>query len=393
MPFSRGGGGEKPMSDAQGRTIRLGVIGTGLAVEQLHWPALRRMPDKFTIAAFANHTRPKAEHFAAYTGASMDDFHADYHDLLKRDDVEATLISLPISLLYEAARASLAAGKDVICEKPPGGDEAEGRAFFALEAAYPDRTVLIAENVFYRDDVRQARALLDAGAIGRIHAMTWRRANQIVPKPGNFSETPWRHKAAYRGGAHLDGGVHQVAQMRMLCGDVQRVSGEVQQANATLDAPSDLTLNLRFVGGAIGSYSAVYPDVWVPPEPDEMRVYGTGGTLTVGGKRVCVYRPDQSVEEHRFEGIDGGYYGEFLNFHEAVVHGAPVVSTIRQSVLNMLVVLRGLDAAESGRVIPLDDAPGGLSAWAVPLWQPYGATGLFDGLPGSCTVETGRGEG
>jgi predicted dehydrogenase len=24
--------------------IRLGVIGTGLAVEQLHWPALRRTP-------------------------------------------------------------------------------------------------------------------------------------------------------------------------------------------------------------------------------------------------------------------------------------------------------------------------------------------------------------
>ncbi len=45
--------------------IRLGVIGTGLAVERLHWPALVQMPDRFTIAAFANHTRPKAEHFAS----------------------------------------------------------------------------------------------------------------------------------------------------------------------------------------------------------------------------------------------------------------------------------------------------------------------------------------
>ncbi len=380
------------MSSTQGRTIRLGVIGTGLAVEQLHWPALKRMTDKFAFTGFANHTREKAEHFASYTGANMRDYHADYHDLLRRDDVEAVLISLPISLLYEAARASLEAGKHVICEKPPGGDEDEGRAFLALETAYPDRVILIAENVFYRDDVRQARALLDAGAIGRLHAMTWRRANQIVPKPGNFSETPWRHKPAFRGGAHLDGGVHQVAQMRMLCGDVERVAGEVQRSNATLDAPSDLALNLRFVGGAIGSYSAVYPDIPLPPEPDEMRLYGTDATMIVGGKQVRVFRPNGTIETHRFEGTDGGYYGEFLNFYEALAQNAPVVSTVHQSFLNMLVVLRGLDAAERGEVVSLTDAPGGLSAQPLSLWKPYGAAGLFDGLPGTLSVETRQGD-
>ncbi|HEY8291658.1 MAG TPA: Gfo/Idh/MocA family oxidoreductase, partial [Thermomicrobiales bacterium] len=102
------------------RLVRLGVIGTGLAVEQLHWPALVRMPERFVIAAFANHSRPKAEHFAGYSGASMAEYHADYHDLLRRDDVEAVLISLPIPLNYQVTRECLAAGKHVICEKPTG---------------------------------------------------------------------------------------------------------------------------------------------------------------------------------------------------------------------------------------------------------------------------------
>ena len=62
------------------RPIRLGVIGTGLAVEQLHWPALKQMPERYRIVAFANHTRPKAEHFVSYTGASMDDYHQDYRE-------------------------------------------------------------------------------------------------------------------------------------------------------------------------------------------------------------------------------------------------------------------------------------------------------------------------
>ena len=49
------------MSENTARPIRLGIIGTGLAVERLHWPALVQMPDRFTIAAFAKHTRPNAE--------------------------------------------------------------------------------------------------------------------------------------------------------------------------------------------------------------------------------------------------------------------------------------------------------------------------------------------
>jgi predicted dehydrogenase len=376
------------------RAIRLGVIGTGLAVEQLHWPALRRMSDRFVIAAFANHTRPKAEYFAAYSGASMDDWYADYRDLLRRDDIEAVLISLPIPLNYAVTRDCLAAGKHVICEKPAGADEREGRAFLALESEFPGPKVLIAENCFYRDDLRLARSLLDGGVIGRVHLMTWRMVNQTIPRPGQFSSTPWRHDPAYRGGAHLDGGVHHTATIRMLCGDAARVHGEIQRANSTIDAPSDLTLNLRFVSGAIGNYTACYPEISVPPEPNTLRLYGTNGVLALGGqpgtRLVSIYHPDGTVEEYRFEGIDGGYYGEFLNFFEAIRAGAPVVGTIGQTFQNMLIVLRGLDSAEQGRAVSLDDAPGGRAAASVPLWRPDGATGLFDGLPGHSTHETRR---
>ncbi len=374
------------------RSVRLGVIGTGLAVEQLHWPALVRMPERFTIAAFANHSRPKAEHFAGYSGASMADYYADYHDLLRRDDVEAVLISLPIPLNYRVTRDCLAAGKHVICEKPAGVDEAEGRAFVALQTEYPDRTALIAENCFYRDDLRLARSLLDADTIGRVHLMTWRMVNQTVPVPGRFSSTPWRHHPAYRGGAHLDGGVHHTAQMRMLCGNVRQVNGAIQSANATIDAPSDLTLTLWFADGAIGTYAACYPDIPVPPESNEMRLYGTAGVMALSGqgssRQIAIYRPDGNVEEHRFEGIDSGYYSEFLNFYEAIMHDAPVVATIEQNFQNMLIVVRGLDSAEQGRVVALDDAPDGPAVADVPLWRPQGASGLFDGLPGQYTAHT-----
>ena len=363
------------------RPIRLGIIGTGLAVEQLHWPALKQMPERYRIVAFANHTRPKAEHFASYTGASMDDYHQDYRELLRRDDVEAVLVSLPIPLSYPITRDCLRAGKHAVCEKPAGADLAQGRDFLALERDYPDQRVLVAENFFYRDDLRLARSLLDEGAIGRLHAMSWRVVSRLVPAPGKFSSTPWRHRPQYRGGPHLDGGVHHTAQIRLLCGDVARVHGEVQDANTTHGGPSDLTLNLRFVSGAIGSYTALYPDLAVPTEPNEMRLYGTEAVMALANRRVAIHRPDGSVEEHWVEGADGGYYNEFRDFYDAVVHGVPLVGSIAQSFHNMLIVLHGLDSAERGQAVAVTEAPAGLAVTSVPLWRPRGAAGLFDGLP------------
>lgn len=379
------------MSSAAPRPIRLGIIGTGLAVEQLHWPALRQMPDRFVVAAFANHTRPKAEHFAGYSGASMDDYYQDYHDLLRRDDVETVLISLPIPMNYGVTREALAAGKDIVCEKPPGVNQAEGQQFLALADEFPDRKILIAENFFYRDDLRLARSLLDSGTIGRLHLLAWRNVSRLVPRPGTFSSTPWRHDPGYQGGPHLDAGVHHTAQIRLLCGDVNRVHGEIQDANDTHGGPSDLTLTLRFVSGAIGGYTASYPALAIPPEPNEMRLYGEQGVMVLSNRRVTVYRPEQPTEEHRLAEGDGGYYNEFLNYYDAVVHGAPIVGTIAQSYHNMLIMLKGLESAEHGEALILDDAPGGLSAKSVPLWKPHGAQGLFDGLPGRIVTETREG--
>ena len=377
------------MADAKasGSPIRLGIIGTGLAVEKLHWPALRQMPDRYRIVAFANRGRPNAETFSAFSGTPMDAYVPDYQDLLRRDDVDAVLISLPIPLNFPVTQAALEAGKHVVCEKPAGKDLAEGRAFVELAARHPDKVVLIAENFFYRDDLRLARSLLDEGRIGRVHLVSWRQVSQLVPKPGEFSSTPWRQRPAYEGGPHLDAGVHHAAQLRFLCGDADRVAGEIQDANTTHGGPSDLTLSLRFVGGAVGNYTAAHPELAVPHEPNELRLYGTEAVMTVGQDGTRIFRPDGTVEAYRVEGADGGYSNEFLNFAEAVVDGAAIVGTVAQSFRNMELILGGLESARRGETVAIGPWPAPLAATAVPLWRPAGAAGLFDGLSATVTRE------
>jgi len=375
---------------ADNRLVRLGVIGTGLAVEKLHWPALKRMPDRFQIVAFANHTRPKAERFAAYTGTPMSAYHQDYHDLLRRDDVDAVLISLPIPLNYPVSRDALHAGKHVICEKPAGANLAEGRAFVDLAAAHPEQLILIAENFFYRDDLRLARSLLDQGRLGRLHLAAWRTVSQLVPRPGDFSSTPWRHHPHYDGGPHLDAGVHHAAQLRLLCGDVDRVAGEIQHANTTHGGPSDLAMTLRFVSGAAGSYTAAYPEFPVPPEPNELRLYGTDAVMTVARNAVTLHIPDGTAEIHRVDGSDGGYFNECLNFHQALTEDSPVLATVAQSYRNLQLILAALASAEQGTSVPIDPWPDRLTPNAVPLWHPHNAPDPFATLPATVTHEIAR---
>ncbi|GAA1292608.1 hypothetical protein GCM10009609_71660 [Pseudonocardia aurantiaca] len=375
------------MGASEAGPIRLGLIGTGLAVEKLHWPALRRLPDRYVVTAFADRSVTQGERFSDYSAVDMAGFTPDHHRLLARDDVDAVLISVPIPSLYQVAEDSLAAGKDVLCEKPTGTDEEQARAFLALEQRHPDHTILIGENYLYRDDIRHARALLDDGAIGKLHLMAWRRAGHLVPRAGSFTSTPWRHQPQYRGGVYLDAGVHDIAQIRMLCGDITRVHAAVQWVNSTIDSPSDLTLNLTFAGGAIGNYTSTYSEIPIPEEPNDMRLYGTEGVLVLSGpeseRRVTLSRPDGTTQTDVFRGIDSGYFAELCNFSDALRHGEPVIGTVRQSVANMLVVLRALDSAEQGAVMALDRD---LETGGVPLWRPRGASGLFDGLPGERTA-------
>lgn len=367
--------------------IRLGIIGTGLAVEKLHWPALRQMPDRFTVTAFSNRGLENAEHFSTYSGIGMQGFVPDYRDLLHRDDVDAVLLSVPIPLNKKLIQEGLESGKHVIAEKPPGMTEDEAWELFRIEAEHPNQRLLVAENHFYRDDVRLARSLVDQGVLGRLHLVSWRNISQTVPRDGWFPGIAWRQQATYPGGPHLDAGVHHMAWIRMLAGDVGHVSGEVQDANSTHAGPSDLTLNLKFVNGAIGSYTGAYPELPTPPESNDLRLYGTEGVLTVRAGEILVYRPGQ-IDQYVVEATDQpwytggynafhrGYYNEFVNFHEAIMHNAPISGSLLQSIRTMEIILKGIASAESGESMRMDTSRAPLLLKPVHLWRPYDLEGL-----------------
>jgi predicted dehydrogenase len=195
----------------------------------------------------------------------------------------------------------------------------------------------------------------------------------------------------YRAGPQLDAGVHHIAQIRMLCGDVQELQAYIQYANPTLGGPSDMTLNLHFASHAIGNYVGAHLPIPVSAEPNDMRLYGASGSLRITNREVRLTRVDGGSTQYVVES-DGGYYNQLLNFYDAVVYDEPIVGTVAQSYHNMLIVMRAMDSAEAHQPMAISDPPGGLQALGVPLWRPRGSADLFAGLPTRVTEQVTEAE-
>jgi predicted dehydrogenase len=116
-----------------------------------------------------------------------------------------------------------------------------------------------------------------------------------------------------------------------------------------------IILNLRFKNGIIGSL--LYSGAIQTREDSSIqgRVCGTKGTIELyNGRAVLTEGPDQKaqvIEDYKVADYDGGYFGEFLNFYEAIREGAKVVSTAEEALKDFTLIMRALDSAESGNTI------------------------------------------
>src|SRR4051794_26667236 len=96
-------------NEKQVNPIRLGIIGSGLAVRHLHWPALQRLREQFTVVQCADVAEKTLQETAALVGCGNTTL--DYHAVLANPDVEAVLLSLPIHLTAQLIEESARAGK------------------------------------------------------------------------------------------------------------------------------------------------------------------------------------------------------------------------------------------------------------------------------------------
>jgi predicted dehydrogenase len=209
-------------------------------------------------------------------------------DLLRHAPVDALAITTSPEFHASLGIAALQAGLDVLVEKPIALTIRQGRDLVAA-ARQCGRKLAVAEN-YRRDPVnRLAKALIDAGAIGR--------PVLAIQSSAGWGEqviiTPWRHQKRACGIA-IDMGVHYTDILEYLLGPVERVGGlgtvvdTVRRDSAGQEHPADaedLVIGvMRFASGALGNL--VLHLAGRGQEHFTRLVYGTAGSLSIPGDRT-----------------------------------------------------------------------------------------------------------
>jgi predicted dehydrogenase len=294
------------------KKVRLGIIGCGIIVNNAHWPAIKSLPRHFQITAVCNRTEPKAKAFAKLAGNVP--YTLDYRELLKRDDVDAVDIAGPIALNYELIKNALAAGKHVIAEKPLAGNIADARKLVRLAPRYK-RTIIIAENSRYRLLTHRAKDLLESGIIGKPYAVIWNVLLDVTPD-NKYAMTWWRKNPTHFGGFVTDGGVHNIATLRILLGEIVRGSSWCRSVNPDIGRPDTFSLQFetdRNISGVLNIFFSARG-----LSEHALLVMGTAGTMRIENETITIKRTGRA-DKVILVADRGGFRQEFLAFHDKIV--------------------------------------------------------------------------
>ena len=327
--------------------IRLALIGAGIFAAEAHVPALQKLQDSFEIAAIYSRSQASATKLAAQLPYQVDTY-TDLSAVLARADLEAVNILLPIEVMPGVVELALQAGKHVISEKPIAPDVATGRRLLETYRRYPEQVWMVAENWRYEAIFEQAAEVLSQGQIGRPWLCYWAMHTPITPD-NKYYHTGWRRSGGVPGGFVLDAGVHHMAVLRLLLGEIAEVSAIKAQIRPDLPPTDTLSATLRFENGVIGTYLASYATQ--APWPPALHIVGDLGSLRIQRHVLEVTRQGTTrnipIDDHQ------GVEAELAGFAAAVRAGQIHRNTPQQALQDVAVIEAMLRSAETGeRVTP-----------------------------------------
>lgn len=287
------------MSDStNSQAIGAVVVGTGFGLFT-HVRALRDAG--FDVRAIVGRNRQRTVERAAPLGIPQAT--DSLSEALADPSIRLVTVATPPHAHYPVVMEAIAAGRDIVCEKPFSRDLDEAKAMLDAAEAAGVRHMLGAE---FRFDSAQAllRRVIHDGTIGEpLHFL------RIYHQPGMQDPTEtladWWEDAAQGGGFLGAFGSHMIDQIRSTLGEIIAVSGVLQKLSpgrptmtsddcysvqfetesgakgtimATMSAPGPLVMATKVVGTKGGAWiqsGAAFGDpeeVWVEVEGNARRI-------------------------------------------------------------------------------------------------------------------------
>ncbi|VUC38129.1 unnamed protein product [Clonostachys rosea] len=281
-------------------SVGVALIGAGIWAREEHLPAVEASKD-LVLKAVYSRTLKSAQSISAAVNRKLDLYTEEgsegYDAILKRDDIQAIIVSLSINSQPEYIRKALLAGKHVLSEKPVAENvKAADELIKWYRAEIKGATWCIAENwrflASYEYGFQQIKSL------GKVLSFSGRQLSSVLPT-GKFYLTDWRKNPTHQGGFLLDGGVHYMAGIRKLL-SAQPGSG-IDQVSAFTVLHRDYlppvdTANVVFKtkSGAVGTFQI---SVASSAQVNEWIVDCEKGWIKIEDSKVTIGKDGQIVEE------------------------------------------------------------------------------------------------
>lgn len=226
-------------------------------------------------------------------------------DIINATDIDAIVVATPTGTHHEIVKASLLAGKDVLCEKPLARTAAECREL--IEAADRHERILMVGHVFlYNPAVLHLKTDMERGELGRTYYMDAIRTNL----------GPVRHDV----GAIHDLASHDISVFNFLLGshpiEVSATGSTVLQKGiedvsfVTLSYPGNVICHLHVS--------------WLNPRKVRQ-------LTIVGDHKMAVWDDMNNLEPIRYydKGVTADHYSSFGEFHLILRDGQITIPKVR----------------------------------------------------------------
>jgi predicted dehydrogenase len=232
------------------RFWRVAVVGCGVGRNHIA-QGYRHHPDKFRVEALCD---VEAERLAAVGEEfSIPRRTRSFDEVLRMDDVDIVDICTPLALHLGQILAALAAGKEVVCEKPLAASLAEVDRVIAAEKEAAGRVMPIFQYRF-GNGAQKAKRIIELGIAGKPYLATVETAWKRTAK---YYETPWRgRREIERGGVLLMHAIHSHDLMMWLMGPVESVFARTATRVNPVEVEDCAVASLVMQSGALAALAA-----------------------------------------------------------------------------------------------------------------------------------------
>jgi predicted dehydrogenase len=250
------------------KPVKVGIVGLGRWAKVLT-RAIANSPEIEIVAGYSR-TEEKRQAFEQELGVRAV---PDMKSMLSDPEIAGVILTVPneqhLPVAVEVARAR----KHVYTEKPIASTLEDGLKIAALEQQY-GITVTVGHSARLMAGIRQIRAAIDSGELGRVAFIeanfSNERALELTPKT-------WRwYKDRAPGGPLSQLAIHQFDVLHYLGGEVVEASAmasKLSPVGAEVDDQS-MTL-LKFADGKVGYVGSC----WTSPGIFSVRVFGSKGLM------------------------------------------------------------------------------------------------------------------